>query len=148
MRITGFRNYDWEPDGYYFHIDPENTFVPSVEPTVIYRTGTWSTFGIPQIGPMIITGAFGMYSGGAADLLPPDEAWQNLFRRLEPSNVSIGEIRGTQVRAAGEVPVEFMGFLQLPNASSLGDIKAKNIAFYCGQPFFEGQLWLSGGGVI
>lgn len=151
MKITGFRSYDWEDDGYYFHLDPSNTYVPSVEPVVIYRPGTWATFGIPQIGAMNIIGGFGYDPGSFAESLGPEGAFQRLFRILDISSPYPGEIRGFR-EAAGvpDIPIEFQGFLQLSNVSSQGGdvVTFRDASFVCTQPFFEGQGWISGGGTL
>lgn len=145
MELTGFRNYNWKPDGYYFAIDPKNTFVPSVEPQILLRPGTWATFGLSQVGSMTIIGGFGIIPGGVADLAGPEAAFQNLFKRLDIANPMPGQIRAN--RNDG-VAVTIQGVLAIPNFASRDTVNFKDASFVCAQPFFIQAGWTSGGGFV
>ena len=79
MKMTGYRGYSWEADGYRAGIPAGGIATGSVVPSVIYRTGTTPVFGVSQISEMSVPVEF-VYQGSKSY----EQAWIDLMKRLRP----------------------------------------------------------------
>jgi hypothetical protein len=138
MLLSGFDTFDWISSGYWFEIDEGNVLVPSVEPQILPRPGTYATFGVSQVGAMNIVGGFG-YSG----TLTPEAAFSNLFKRLNPANTTPRQLRAQ--RDDG-VLLKIQAILAVPNYASNKFINFKDASFICVQPFFLATGFTTGTG--
>lgn len=138
MRIYGYGSYDWEADGYYFGIREDVMLVPSVEPQILLRPGSYPTFGMTQVGAMNLPGVFGIKAGNfLASLLEPEEAFQRLFERLNPALGTPREIRSER---GNGVKVKVTGILAVPNFSSERHVNVKDASFVVAQPFWTAAV--------
>lgn len=147
MRVYGFDQYNWEDDGYYFMVDEKNVFVPSVEPQLLLRPGTYATFGTSQVGAMNVVGGFGLIPGGRAEQMGIEVAFQNLFKKLNPALGTPREIRAIRNDAVGNdgQEVRLRGVLAVPNFSSTGQVNFRDATFVCVQPYWAGLVPSTGG---
>src|SRR5690606_4762277 len=77
MKLTGFRGYNWEADGYWVAIPDGAMMVNNIEAQVLNRPGTYPTFGVGLINPMYLSCQVG-YNG----VLSLEAAFMNFFKRL------------------------------------------------------------------
>jgi hypothetical protein len=133
MKLLGYRSYDWVADSYWAALP--NNWVPivSVDPNVIPRPGTYATLGIGVVGAMTIPARFG-YTGA----LTYEQAWLNLFKRLNPIDTSPGQLRG--VRNDG-TPVAIPAVMQIQAIAGGNDdeddVNIVFVNFVAVQPYWE-----------
>lgn len=88
MRLIGFRDYDWEQDGYFCGIPNGHLPLATIRPTIIPRAGAEPAFGASYIAERIIQGRFG-HANGLAD----EALLDALMSRIRPLEIGDGELR-------------------------------------------------------
>lgn len=132
MEVTGFGDYgDWRADGFRFVPAPGWAPIPSVEPAILTRAGGTSAFGVGSVGPITIPGQF-VYRGP----LTPDEAFINLFKRLNPIDMSPRQLRALTTVDGNEIEVRIEAVLRVPPLADSGAVNAVPAAFVAVQTAF------------
>ena len=138
MRLTGFRSYNWEADGYWVAIPDSAMLVNNIEAQVLNRPGTYPTFGVGVINPMYLTCQVG-YNGA----LSLEAAFLNFFKRLNPVDITPGQLRAVRNDA---VAITINAVLSIPAYSTTGEQGTKDITFVCCQPFWLATGYTTGSG--
>lgn len=105
MKLTGYRGYNWENDGYHAGVPNGAVFSGSVVPNVIYRANATPVFGPGRISEMSVAVEF-LYSGSETY----ETAWAQLLAKLDTLNAEpatlFGQLNdGTSVRTEAVVTV-------------------------------------------
>lgn len=129
MKLTGFRNYLWEADGYRAGIPNGIIPVGSVIPNVLYRVSATPILGPSQISEMSIQAEF-VYLGN----LSYENAWIALLRRLEPLNGFASVLTGT---LNDTTAVQTTALLTVPTQAD-EEVNTLTVTFVCAEPFFRG----------
>lgn len=153
MRVLGFDTMDFvlptsaagsSIEGYVFGIREDNMLVNTVEATVIPRPGTYPTFGIGVVGAMYLQGEFGY---GPPGVLTYEAAFQNLWKRLNPSIATPRELRVQRNADIGSSTFQkIMAVLQIPQFSSTQALNFKDSTFVCAYPWFLAAGYTTGTG--
>lgn len=138
MRLTGYKAFDWESSGYWYHLPPSWMPTISVEPLILPRPGGLSAFGISTVGQMLIPGSFG-YTGA----LTNEPAILNLFKRLNPADTAPGQLRAVRNDGAN---LSILAVLQIPNFSSGEEENIKPVNFITVSPFWTATGYSTGTG--
>lgn len=129
MKLTGYRNYLWETDGYRAGIPNGSIPTGSLIPNVIYRVGLAPVFGPSQISEMSVPCEF-IYNGA----LSYEQAWIALLRKLDPLNTSIALLTGV---LNNNTAIQTEALITIPQQAD-EDVNTLTIVFVAVQPFFTG----------
>jgi hypothetical protein len=129
MKLTEYRNYAWEPDGYRAGIPNGGIPAGSVIPNVIYRAGMTPLFGPAQISEMSVACEF-IYRGNKSF----EQAWIDLLRKLQPLNTSTAMLKGL---LNDNTAVQTEALITIPQQAD-AEVNTLTIVFVSVQPFFSG----------
>lgn len=138
MKLTGFRAYNWEADGYWVGIPDSAMMVNNIEAQTLNRPGTYPTFGLSIINPMYLNCQVG-YRGA----LSLEAAFMNFFKKLNPVDISPGQLRA---RRNDGVDITIQAVLSIPAYSSTGEQGTKDLVFVCCEPFWLASGYTTGTG--
>lgn len=134
MRLIGFRDWDWQEDGYRAGIPSDAKPYLSVTPNILYRAGSPPTFGPSQIGERSIPVEF-MYRGGV--FTSYEEAWDNLLTRLNYLDTRPGQLRAEKL---GKL-VACEAILTMPvgatSLSGISDVMSFPMIFVTADPLWK-----------
>jgi hypothetical protein len=146
MRIYQYGTYNWEAEGYYFGLNEDVVLMPSVEPQILLRTGTYPTFGVTQVGAMSLAGEFGFRedvknppwkSAQLAASGGPEVAFLHLFFKLDAAySVTPGPPRWLYAERNDGVLMTIPALLAIPNTASSKSLNNRNANFVCVQPWW------------
>lgn len=138
MRLTGFRTFNWEADGYSVSVPDTAMWVNNIEAQILNRPGVYPTFGVGVINAMYLSCQV-IYRGA----LTYEAAFMNFFKRINPVDITPGELRA--VRNDG-VAISIPAVLTIPAFSTSGEVSSKDITFVCCQPFWLATGYTTGTG--
>ena len=129
MKILGFRDVDIASAGFAAGIPTITTGLPSITPVVLPRPGALPTFGPLEIGELVISVDFLYLPGGS---LTYEQAFQLLYRRLDPFNRVPGQLRA-QLNAPDNTLLVTNALPRITGFSSFGadeeDVNIRSVDF-------------------
>lgn len=146
MRVVGFDTMDFinasnqSIAGYTCGLPADWTPVPTTQPTVLTRPGTYGTFGVGSVSELLIPGKFHY---NTAFGLTYEAAWLNLFKRLDPINQNPRELR---VRRNDGVLIKIQAVVQPLAFSSGREINFRDVNWIAAAPIWLSVGYLTGTG--
>lgn len=128
VRLTGFRDWDWEAEGFWSGLPSEGLSPLGTDANVIRRPGNTATLGPGSVGERVIPAEFGYAATGYGSW---SEARSYLLWRLRPTDTTPGELRG---KRADGTAVAMQAVLTMPPSESGGDVNTLIVRFVSVDP--------------
>lgn len=136
MKLIGYGDFDWEPQGFSCGLPPDWMPFPSIEPVILTRPGSFATFGPSEIGELTIPATFTLLPGNTMGTTNTriEAAFLYLFKRLNPYKDEARQLRGQ--RNDGTL-INIPAKMRIYSLSGNQNRNERQVDFVAVQPFWE-----------